>query len=137
MRCTVSVLCFSVQHTEINTTMSRLSLDSTAPADGHHINTHACRPTAPVHSSRKAQRLETEAALTAFTPPLMSIRLPYRDTHTGSSNQSQECSPFASKSQPKYYVDTFHSNFSDRPASGHDTRAKSKHVTFQEPNVIR
>ena len=79
----------------------------------------------------------------------MSIRLPYGENQTRSRHyrptrpfmpRQQTTAPPKNKSetvapQPKYYVDSFSSNFADKPSSNnHDTnKPKTKHVTFQEP----
>jgi hypothetical protein len=42
-------------------------------------------------------------------------------------------------SQPEYYVDSFASNFSDKPSlnSNNNNKTKTKHVTFQEPHMTK
>ncbi|CAF0916691.1 unnamed protein product [Rotaria sordida] len=66
---------------------------------------------------------ETQAQLVAFTPPLMSIRLPYSEFQTYEQNDCPSRS----------YI--FASNFSDKPSSNSNNKTKIKHVTLQEPNM--
>jgi hypothetical protein len=93
---------------------------------------------------------ETQAQLVAFTPPLMSIQLPHQEVQIRQRNyhstrpymQNQQSSfPMKSKSetaiQPEYYVDSFASNFSDKPTSNSNNKTKTKHVTFQEPDMTK
>jgi hypothetical protein len=94
---------------------------------------------------------DAQAQLVAFTPPLMSIQLPYQETQLHQRNyhsprtymQNRQASlPLKSKSettvsQPEYYVDSFQSNFSDKPSSNSNNKAKTKHVTFQEPDMTK
>src|SRR5690349_12042038 len=79
---------------------------------------------------------EAQAQLVAFTPPLMSLQLPYQDSQIHQRNsystrpyvQHQQASlPTKSKSetavlQPAYYVDSFPSNFSDKPSSNSNNK---------------
>ncbi len=94
---------------------------------------------------------ETQAELVAFTPSLMSIRVPYQESQAYQHhsyrprpymyNASNEQTSLSTKTksettvtQPEYYVDSFASNFSDKPSSNsNNTKLKSKHVTFREP----
>ncbi|CAF4776291.1 unnamed protein product, partial [Rotaria sp. Silwood2] len=95
---------------------------------------------------------ETQAQLVAFTPPLMSIQLSYPEFQTYEQNyypprsymqtqlNEQSSLPIKSKSetltsQPEYYVDSFASNFSDKPSSDSNNKTRTKHVTFQEPEM--
>ena len=41
--------------------------------------------------------------------------------------------------QPEYYVDSFQSNFADKPSSNSNNhnKTKTKHVTFQEPDTTK
>jgi len=100
-----------------------------------------------------ANQPDTQAQLVAFTQPLMSIQVPYQDSRmyqrnyhsTKSYVQNQQPSlSMKSKSetagaQPEYYMDSFAPNFSDKPSSNSDNtnKTKTKHVTFQEPDVTK
>ena len=77
----------------------------------------------------------------------MSIQVPYRQPqpyqyksyrprvsmYNLSHEQTSKTKSEKSISQPEYYVDSFASNFSDKPSSNSNTKPKTKHVTFQEP----
>jgi hypothetical protein len=101
-----------------------------------------------------ANQPDTQAQLVAFTQPLMSIQLPYQETQTRQRNyhprrsymhNEQAYLPPKSKSettvsQPQYYVDSFPSNFSDKPSSNgnnNNNKSKTKKVTFQEPDMTK
>jgi hypothetical protein len=94
---------------------------------------------------------EAQAQLVAFTPPLMSIQLPYqeppirqRNHYSARPYMQNHPSSLQPKSksetavpQPEYYVDSFPSNFSNKPSSNSDNKTKTKHVTFQEPDMTK
>ncbi|UJR37820.1 hypothetical protein I4U23_030510 [Adineta vaga] len=99
---------------------------------------------------------DSQAQLVAFTPPLMSIQFsnqesqiyprnnyPQRSHMSNRSNEQTYYSSAKKKSetkvpQPQYYVDSFASNFSDKPSStsNNSNKPKAKHVTFQESETI-
>ncbi len=102
------------------------------------------------YSPSNMSQSETQAQLVAFTPPLMSLQLPYpgsqirqRNYHSARPymhNQSNDQSKNKSKtavSQPEYYVDSFAPNFSTKPSSDSNNKPKTKHVTFQEPDTTK
>ncbi|CAF0733272.1 unnamed protein product [Rotaria sordida] len=146
---------------EINNPMSRLSMHDIRPMNRSNPNRFRPHPSYSYHHSihspsyfppQRMNQPETQAQLVAFTPPLMSIRLPYSEFQTYEQNycpsrsymqtQSNEQSslPINYKSetvtsQPEYYVDSFASNFSDKSSSNSNNKTKTKHVTFQEPNM--
>lgn len=111
------------------------------------------QPVAPFHPT--IYQPDTQAQLVAFTPPLMSIRLPYGENQTRSRNNYRQTRSYTPRQQtsipsknkpdthtpaPKFYVDTFSSNFADKPASSesnNDNKTKTKHVTFQEPETAK
>lgn len=102
------------------------------------------------HSSSFTNPYETGASLAAFTPPLMSLQLPYYQPSTNHRNYRQSrpynqprqvSSSIKTKSQPatsqpEYYVDSFASNFSSKPSSNSINDKKTKHVTFREPDKL-
>lgn len=105
--------------------------------------------------TRYLDQPDTQAELVAFTPPLMSLRLPYghnqmrprsyRPTRPYIPRQQASAPPKNKPEtvapQPKYYVDSFSSNFADKPSSNNNnndmSKPKTKHVTFQEPQIIK
>jgi hypothetical protein len=106
------------------------------------------------YSPSNMNQSETQAQLVAFTPPLMSLRVPYpgsqihqRNYHSSRPymhNQSNDRSFLSTKnksktavSQPEYYVDSFAPNFSTKPSSDSNNKPKTKHVTFQEPDTTK
>jgi hypothetical protein len=107
----------------------------------------------PSHLTPHINPPEAQAQLVAFTQPLMSVQVPYQDSRmyqrnyhsTKSYVQNQQPSlSMKSKSetagaQPEYYMDSFAPNFSDKPSSNSDNtnKTKTKHVTFQEPDVTK
>jgi hypothetical protein len=138
--------------------MSRLSTHSmpfisrgnSARYHSHSIHHTPFSPTLN-HSDNQAQ-------FTAFTQPLMALRFephnmqtrpqtyPSTRPHIENHYYNQQSSiPTKNRtetagSQPAYYVDSFPANFSDQPPSNsnnNNTKPKSKHVTFQEPELPR
>jgi hypothetical protein len=124
--------------------MSRVTINDIRPLNRSNFTRF------PTHLTPHMNQSETEAQLVAFTPPLMSIRVPHQGSQTYRQNynqprssiynQSNEQTSLPTKtkskttvSQPEYYVDSFASNFSDKPSSNSNNKTKTKHVTFQEP----
>ncbi|CAF2516999.1 unnamed protein product [Rotaria sp. Silwood2] len=146
---------------DINNPMSRLSMHDVRPTSYSNSTRFRLHPSYPYHHSAPSpsyftpQRMnqpETQAQLVAFTPPLMSIQLSYPEFQTYEQNyypprsymqtqlNEQSSLPIKSKSetltsQPEYYVDSFASNFSDKPSSDSNNKTRTKHVTFQEPEM--
>lgn len=124
---------------------------TTRPNSNRYRQNNSYRNSAPSfsHFSSSTNQRETHAQLVAFTPPLMSLQLPYPESQTYQRNyrsnrsytqhQQQPSLPMKNKSetattQPEYYVDSFTSNFSNKPSSNSNNDKKVKHVTFQEPD---
>ncbi|CAF3502282.1 unnamed protein product [Rotaria sp. Silwood1] len=146
---------------DINNPMSRLSMYDVRSINRSNSNRFRLHPSYSYHHSMQPSpyfppqcmnQPETQAQLVAFTPPLMSIRLPdpevqpyeqnYCPPRSYMPNKSNEQSSLPIKckletvtSQPEYYVDSFASNFSDKPSSDSHNKTKTKHVTFQEPEM--
>lgn len=119
-------------------------------------NRYPSRPTASYHLA------DTQAELIAFTPSLMSLQfhqqgyrpnrpMNYRSPRpyvqnspsfvpvrtTAPSAVPQKSKSETTVSPPEYYVDSFASNFSDKPSSNSASQTKAKHVSFQEPEMMR
>lgn len=114
---------------------------------------HTVRPSM-YYPSRSVNQPEAQAQLVAFTPPLMSVHVSHPDYqkyeqsyHTPrhyvqnypyeQSSLSMNNKPETATPQPEYYVDSFASNFSDKPSSNSTNKSKTKHVTFQEPEETK
>ncbi|CAF1062469.1 unnamed protein product [Adineta ricciae] len=126
--------------------MSRLSMNSNM----FYPNSDRFRPqNTPSYYPSNVNTSDHRAQLAAFTPPLMSIPLPYHESQWQPRNYQYSPRPYVpnqsnakTSSIPKkkpesiappveYYVDCFASNFSDKPLSN-TAKSKTKHVTFQE-----
>ena len=141
--------------------MSKLSIHDTGSINRSNTDRFRLHPSSlsrslafsSSHTSRINQS-ETQAQLVAFTPPLMSIRLPYSElqlhqdnyysspphTENQSCQQSSPSTQYKSDmpaSQPEYYVDSYTSNLSNKSFPNSSNKTKMKHVTFQEPDMTK
>ncbi|CAF1152013.1 unnamed protein product [Adineta ricciae] len=126
--------------------MSRLSMNNNM----FYPNSDRFRPqNTSLYYPSNANTSDHWAQLAAFTPPLMSIPLPYQESQWQPQNyqypprsyvpnQSNPKTFLVPKKKPEsiappveYYVDCFASNFSDKLPSN-TAKSKTKHVTFQE-----
>ncbi len=145
----------------MTTTMSKLSTHDIRTTNRSNFNRFRPNSTYPYrnsipsssHFTPHKNQPEAQAQLVAFTPPLMSIQLPYQESQMHQRNydstrpymqNKQQSVATKSKSktavsQPEYYVDSFASNFSDKPSlnSNNNNKIKTKHVTFQEPDMTK
>ena len=133
--------------------MSNLSIHDTTSenySNTVHSRIHAnYSRTLPFHITPGMSQPETQAQLVAFTPPLMSVPWSHSDSRVTAQNNFtnissvqnhlKESSSMNCHSQPEYYVDSFASNFSDNPPSNsnNNNKTKTKHVTFQEPELTK
>ena len=124
--------------------MSRLSMHNRPNNFNRFRSPHQTSTPAYFHSNMNQP--DTQAQLAAFTPSLMSIQLPHQQSRINNQRnyypprsyvQNHSSSTIKTKSQPEYYVDSFPSNFSNKPSLDSNNKPKTKHVTFQEPGMTK